>query len=304
MLTESGTMQTPEKTAPLIPSRSAALTLKLLGRRHGKKLILTLLLVVAENVVYLLYPLLAGFAINAIIAGNALHAVFYAAMVFTMWALGAARRSVDTRTFARIYAELAVPVIVAQRLEKQSASTVAARVALSREFVDFFEKHLPVLITSLASISGAAIMLLVIELQTGLACLAILLFFACFLPGFTRKNEALYIRLNNRLEREVAFVSAAPSSSLTRHYRVLAGLRIRLSDREAIGYLSIGTVTALLFASTIFVMSARGGQEAGHIYSVMTYMWMFAMSLDDAPQLLEKYSQLKDIGKRVNTGLV
>jgi len=48
-------------------------------------------------------------------------------------------------------------------------------------------------------------------------------------------------------------------------------------------------------------MSFEGGLDAGHIYSVMTYMWMFAMSLDDGPQLLEKYSQLKDIGKRVNT---
>lgn len=50
------------------------------------------------------------------------------------------------------------------------------------------------------------------------------------------------------------------------------------------------------------IMSNRGGTNAGHIYSVMTYMWMFAMSLDDGPQLLEKYSQLKDIGRRVNTG--
>jgi hypothetical protein len=31
---------------------------------------LTLLLVVAENVMYLLYPLLAGFAINAIVTGQ------------------------------------------------------------------------------------------------------------------------------------------------------------------------------------------------------------------------------------------
>jgi len=70
------------------------------------------------------------------------------------------------------------------------------------------------------------------------------------------------------------------------------------------GYLSIGAVTALLFAMTIFTMALRGGTDAGHIYSVMTYLWMFAMSLDDAPQLLEKYSQLKDIGKRVNTDLI
>ncbi|MGD8106322.1 ABC transporter six-transmembrane domain-containing protein [Pantoea sp. FN0302] len=294
------------KTSKIAPpvSRSAAQTLKLLGRRHSKKLILTLLLVVAENVTYLLYPLLAGFAINAIVAGKAWHAVFYAMMVFTMWVISAARRTVDTRTFARIYAELAVPIILAQRRENHNPSVIAARVALSREFVDFFEKHLPVLITSLASIAGAAIMLLAIEFWTGMACLAILLFFAFFLPGYTRKNEALFVRLNNRLEKEVDFVNSAPTISLIRHYGTLARLRIRLSDREALGYLSIGAVSALLFAMTILAMSFRGGIDAGHIYSVITYMWMFAMSLDDGPQLLEKYSQLKDIGKRVNTDLV
>lgn len=302
MISETETMPSSKTILPVAKPRSAILTLKMLGRRHSRKLFLTLLLVVAENVMYLLYPLLAGFAINAILSGRTWHAVLYAVMVFIMWAIGAARRSVDTRTFARIYAGLAVPVIVAQRNENQSASTIAARVALSREFVDFFEKHLPVLITSLASMTGAAVMLLAIEFWTGAGCMAILLFFACFLPGFTRKNDVLFGRLNNRLEKEVSFVSNANAASLDRHYGVLASLRIRLSDREAWGYLAIGSVAALLFAVTIAVMSNRGGTNAGHIYSVMTYMWMFAMSLDDGPQLLEKYSQLKDIGRRVNTG--
>lgn len=295
-------METSNIRGPALPPRTALMTLKQLGRRHSKKLSLTFLLVLAENLTYLLYPLLAGFAINAIMSGQALHAVLYAVMVFVMWVIGAARRSVDTRTFARIYAELAVPVIMAQRRENHSHSTVAARVALSREFVDFFEQHLPVLITSLASITGAAVMLLVIEFWTGIACIGILLVFAFFLPGFMRKNEALFRRLNDRLEKEVAFVSNASPFSLTKHYGILARLRIGLSDREAVGYLIIGSVAALLFAMTILTMSWAGVSDAGHIYSVMTYMWMFAMSLDDGPQLLEKYSQLKDIGRRVNTG--
>lgn len=294
-------MLTLQNAAPAAVSNSAVKTLKLLGQRHSRKLILTFLLVAAENITMLLYPLLAGFAINAIVTGQALHAVLYAVMVFVMWAIGAARRSIDTRTFARIYAELAVPVIIAQREEQHSASTIAARVALSREFVDFFEKHLPVLVTSVASIIGAAAMLLLLQFWTGVACLFILAFFALFLPGFSSRNEALFVRLNDRLEKEVAFVNSASRRSLSRHYDVLARLRIKLSDREAFGYLAIGTVTAILFASTILTMSFEGGMDAGHIYSVMTYMWMFAMSLDDGPQLLEKYSQLKDIGKRVNT---
>lgn len=294
-------MLTLKNAAPAAVSNSAVKTLKLLGQRHSRKLILTFLLVAAENITMLLYPLLAGFAINAIVTGQALHAVLYAVMVFVMWAIGAARRSIDTRTFARIYAELAVPVIIAQREEQHSASTIAARVALSREFVDFFEKHLPVLVTSVASIIGAAAMLLLLQFWTGVACLFILAFFALFLPGFSSRNEALFVRLNDRLEKEVAFVNSASRRSLSRHYDVLARLRIKLSDREAFGYLAIGTVTAILFASTILTMSFESGLDAGHIYSVMTYMWMFAMSLDDGPQLLEKYSQLKDIGKRVNT---
>ncbi len=294
-------MLTLKNAAPAAVSNSVVKTLKLLGQRHSRKLILTFLLVAAENITMLLYPLLAGFAINAIVTGQALHAVLYAVMVFVMWAIGAARRSIDTRTFARIYAELAVPVIIAQREEQHSASTIAARVALSREFVDFFEKHLPVLVTSVASIIGAAAMLLLLQFWTGVACLFILAFFALFLPGFSSRNEALFVRLNDRLEKEVAFVNSASRRSLSRHYDVLARLRIKLSDREAFGYLAIGTVTAILFASTILTMSFEGGLDAGHIYSVMTYMWMFAMSLDDGPQLLEKYSQLKDIGKRVNT---
>ncbi len=284
-------------------SRSALNTLKVLAKRNKKKLLLTMMLVIAENVVYLLYPLLAGFAINAIMHGNALHGLFYAGLVMIMWLIGAARRTMDTRTFARIYAGLAVPVILAQREEAHSHSAIAARVTLSRQFVDFFETHLPMLITSAASMCGAVVMLLTIEPWAGLACLTVLLLFAGFLPGYTRKNESLIGRMNDRLEREVGFVSTAGEQKLNRHYHFLAQVRIRLSDREAIGYLSIGIASALLFGITISVMALKGGMSAGHIYSVMTYLWMFAMSLDDGPSLLEKYSQLKEIGKRVNTWL-
>ncbi|WMY76525.1 ABC transporter six-transmembrane domain-containing protein [Buttiauxella selenatireducens] len=297
-------MSTCHQTAQIKPSLGALNTIKKIAKLHSKKLIITLMLVVAENVVYLLYPLMAGFAINAIIKGQSLHALLYALVVFIMWAIGAARRSMDTRTFARIYAGLAVPVILAQRKDDHSHSTIAARVTLSREFVNFFETHLPLLITSLASIIGAVIMLLTIEFWAGVACLGVLIFFSLFLPSYTRKNEMLYEKLNDRLEKEVGFVGTASENTLNKHYNFLARVRIRLSDREAYGYLSIGIAAAFLFATTIWLMTVKGVGNAGHIYSVMTYMWMFAMSLDDGPSLLEKYSQLKEIGKRVNTGLV
>lgn len=45
---------------------------------------------------------------------------------------------------------------------------------LAREFVDFFEKHVPIIATALVSIIGAAVMLIVIEPWVGLACLGAL----------------------------------------------------------------------------------------------------------------------------------
>ena len=60
----------------------------------------------------------------------------------------------------------------------------------------------------------------------------------------------------------MSFVSTARAPSLAKHYGVLAGLRIRLSDREAMGYLAIGSVTALLFAMTIIYMTLNSVRDA------------------------------------------
>ncbi|WP_333610065.1 ABC transporter six-transmembrane domain-containing protein [Pantoea piersonii] len=277
-------------------------SLKHLAIRHKRKLFVTFFLVIAENITFLLYPVLAGIAVNAILVGQTLSAAMYGLMVLFMWLIGAARRSVDTRTFARIYAGLAVSVVLSQRNYSLNHSAIAARVALSREFVDFFEMHLPMLITSVSSLFGAAIMLLFIEFWAGVACIIIMGFLMCFVSKYAFKNELLFRRLNNRLEKEVDYVHKATRASLKRHYFALARLRIALSDREAWGYLITGVVMALLFTLTIIWLTfsvGSTGLTAGHVYSVMTYLWMFATSLDDAPQLLEKFSQLRDIGKRV-----
>ena len=155
--------------------QSATSTLKAIARAYPGKLFFTLSLVALENALLLAYPLFAGFAVDSIIRRDARSALFYAVIVLAFWAVGAARRAVDTRTFTRIYADLAVPVILNQRLQNQSTSTAAARVVLAREFVDFFEKHVPTMVTALVSIVGAVAMLLAIEPWIGIASLGGLL---------------------------------------------------------------------------------------------------------------------------------
>lgn len=274
-------------------------TLKSIATEHNKKLILTFTLVLAENGLFLAYPIFAGFAINAIIQGNTLNALIYALFVLIAWLVGAIRRRVDTQVFANIYAKLAVNVIMNEKQNAKDDSAIIARVALSREFVNFFETHFPMFFTLVISIIGSAFMLIFVEPKVAVACFAVMIVFLIFLPRYIKKNDDLYLRLNDRLEKEAKVIGVFNKSTLNRHYDVVSKFRIAISNREAMSYFIIGISASLLFLVAIIVLSSQQ-TNAGHIYSVMTYIWNFVISLDDSPKLIEEFSNLKDIGKRID----
>lgn len=273
--------------------------LKHIGQTHRRKLITTFSLVGLDNLLLLVYPVFGGWAINAVMEGNVWQAMLYGVVVLLMWIIGAARRAADTRTFTQIYTEIAVPVVLEQRKREVPHSAITARVALSREFVSFFEEHLPIAATSLVSIFGACMMLLILEFWVGVLAVAILALFLWLLPRFAAISENLYFHLNNRFERDNHLIRDGNEHQLYRHYGWFAKLRVLISNREALGYLSIGMAMSVLFGFAFIHMTLKGYGSAGHIYSVSTYLWMFAMSLDDVPRLVEQYSNLKDIGQRV-----
>lgn len=274
-------------------------TLKSIATEHNKKLILTFAFVLAENGLFLAYPIFAGYAINAIMQGNTLNALIYALFVLVAWLVGAIRRRVDTQVFANIYAKLAVNVIMNEKQNAKDDSAIIARVALSREFVNFFETHFPMFFTSVVSIIGSAFMLIFVEPKVAVACFVVMTFFLIFLPRYIKKNDDLYLRLNDRLEKEAKVIGAFNKSTLNRHYDVVSKFRIAISNREAMSYFIIGISASLLFLVAIIVLSSQQ-TNAGHIYSVMTYIWNFVISLDDSPKLIEEFSNLKDIGKRID----
>ena len=274
-------------------------TLKSIATEHNKKLILTFAFVLAENGLFLAYPIFAGFAINAIMQGNTLNALIYALFVLIAWLVGAIRRRVDTQVFANIYAKLAVNVIMNEKQNAKDDSAIIARVALSREFVNFFETHFPMFFTLVISIIGSAFMLIFVEPKVAVACFAVMTFFLIFLPRYIKKNDDLYLRLNDRLEKEAKVIGVFNKSTLNRHYDVVSKFRIAISNREAMSYFIIGISASLLFLVAIIVLSSQQ-TNAGRIYSVMTYIWNFVISLDDSPKLIEEFSNLKDIGKRID----
>lgn len=141
-------------------------TLKNIALTNKAKLSATFSLVALENVLFLLYPMVGSFAVNAVLNHQVWHALAYALMVLVIWVVGSLRRAVDTRSFVRIYASLAVRAIVAEK-QKGTTSSATAHAMLARQFVDFFEEHLPILITASFTVFGSVIMLLAIEFWSG-----------------------------------------------------------------------------------------------------------------------------------------
>lgn len=270
-----------------------------IARNNKARLLGTFTLVLLENLSLLIYPIFGGYAINGVLEGNLWKALSYAVVVLFIWLIGSVRRAVDTRAFSRIYAEMVVPVILQQRASGEKISTISARAALSRELVDFFELHLPTFITAVITIIGAVLMLLLLEFWAGVLSLMILLAFILLVPRYAQINDQLYYRLNNRLERDVHIIEHASSRELEKHHQLLAKMRIRISNREAASYGIIGVTLMLLFAVTLTLITLRGDATAGHLYAVVSYLWSFAFSIDDAPRLLEEYSKIKDIGQRI-----
>lgn len=102
-------------------------TLKYITLRHKKRLATTFSLVLAENLLILDYPLVDSFAVNAVLGGELWSALVYALIVWLMWAVGSARRAVDTRAFTHIYSALAVPVILNEHRRGVDVSGTTAR---------------------------------------------------------------------------------------------------------------------------------------------------------------------------------
>ena len=120
--------------------------LKHIGQTHRRKLITTFSLVGLDNLLLLVYSVFGGWAINAVMEGKVWQAMLYGMVVLLMWIIGAARRAADTRTFTKIYTEIAVPIVLEQRKREVPHSAITARVALSREFVSFLKNTCPSLL--------------------------------------------------------------------------------------------------------------------------------------------------------------
>jgi hypothetical protein len=280
-------------------AQSASSVLKKLFQIHHQPILLTYALTILENLFELFYPFAIGLAIDQLLKGSYAGILPFLCTWLTHAITAIARHVYDTRTFTGIYSNLATVLVLDQSRQQVSSTQIVARSSLSREFVDFFEKNIPQVITALFGFVGAIVMLFIYDGHIGLYCLALLVPLVALNYVYAQKSEGLNQKLNNQLEQEVTVLTRADSELVHAHYLLLAKWRVGLSNAEAVNYGLMELFTICIAAAVLIRVVWIPGIQAGEIFAVISYLWNFLKSLEDIPALVQQFSRLQDIGQRI-----
>jgi hypothetical protein len=263
---------------------------------------LTYALTFIEDLLELSYPWATGLAIDGLLEDN----FAMTAPIIAAWALrsaiGCFRQMYDTRLYTDVYNCIVTDTILRQRGAGVEATSVAARSAMSREFVTFFEKDVPVVVTSVIGILGSAVILFYYDFVIGAITASLFLPVYVMNRGYMRRSLAFNVGLNNQLEREVQVIEDADEGAIRHHFEEVRGWRVKLSDAEAFNWTTIEVLSILVFIFVLVRATYLPTTETGDIFAILVYVWRLMENLDNVPQIVQQVTRLQDIGKRIEAG--
>lgn len=264
------------------------------------RILSTYVLFTIENLLRLAQPFALGWAINDLLTGKMLGVGVLITQHVLHLITGLVRQVYDTRTFSAIYSDLATRMIVSQRASGIDVSRVAARASLSREFVEFFERSVPMLMKVGFSVAGSVIMLAWYDWLIVTCCLALLIPAALLSQHYSRLTRRLSRGLHDELEREVDVIHSRNELDVRNHFDEVARWRIRLSNAEAVNFglmecFILGAIVAVLFRAC-----QLPAVQPGDIFAVFRYLMLLLIGLDSLPRLIQQVSRLRDVSGRLN----
>jgi ABC-type multidrug transport system fused ATPase/permease subunit len=286
------------RSHPKSKSRSALDSVRPYKWRIGLTYALTFL----EDLLELSYPWATGLAIDGLIA----HEFHHALPIVFAWAgratIGCFRQMYDTRVYTQVYNDIVEDTIIRQRSAGIEATSVAARSAMSREFVTFFEIDVPVVITSLIHIFGSAIILFWYDFTIG--GLAALLFIPVYLVNkvYVRVTTLLNHGLNDQLEKEVGYIEHYRRDEVRAHFTAVRMWRVKLSDASAFNWTIIEILSIFVFIAILLRATVLPDNEAGDIFAILVYVWRLMEGLDHVPTIVQQLTRLRDISIRIGQG--
>lgn len=246
-----------------------------------------------------LYPIATALAINGVLEQRYAAIVWLVACHVAALVLEVSARMLDTRVFARLYADIAGSFVRRAHEEGLDPSIIAGRSALSREYVTFLERDVPAVLFAAVGLTVSLCTLFWLDTAIGAACLVLVLPLLAINRWLAHRSLVLNRGLNDRLEREIDVLRRGRPDAVRRHFRALGGWRVRLSDVEAKAFGAMEIAVIALFVVALTRLAQGDAVRAGDVYAIFAYLWKFVMALDQVPQLVQQMAKLRDLNERL-----
>jgi hypothetical protein len=268
-------------------------------RRHRRSLAVTYAGVIVENTFELLYPFAIGLAVDDLLDDSYRGVGLFVAVSLAHTLVAVARQWHDARSFNRLYAEMSAALVDEQRTRGVATTSVAARIALVAEYVDFLQVAVVAAITAAFAVMGSLIMLFIYDIQLGAVAATVAVPVVLLNRRLVRRSERIFRPLNDESEREVSTIDTGSPTEVRRHFKVIARHWVRLSDAEAMSW---GVVDLIGLGLSVFALVhiTRNAGEVGTIFAVIAYVWAYLGGFDQVPGVLQRMSNLGDIRRRLD----
>ncbi|CAL2104548.1 ABC transmembrane type-1 domain-containing protein [Tenacibaculum sp. 190130A14a] len=270
-------------------------------KKYKWKISLTFLLLVLENIAKVLQPLILGIAINDLINKKNDGLWLFCILYGIGFVIGAIRRYYDTRAYTSIYTNVATEIAEKQNEKQIEVSAIAARSALVKELVDFFEYDVTQAFTSAISVIGALVMLALFNWWIFGGCLLAIII---ILLIYTFSSERIYkynIGLNDELEHRINVLEKREHTGIFNHFKNIANWLVKMSDLETINFSIIEVVLFALAIFALYISASAVNATAGSIFSVLTYVLEFSGGVFMLPIIFQQIIRLQEISARLKT---
>jgi len=275
-------------------------SVKSLMGRYRLRISFTLILVLLETLLGLLFPLFIGASINGLLEQRTTELFYLGGLGVSMLMIGSARRFFDTRAYANIYTTIATETVQREQNKEKPLSVITARVHLLTEFVEFLENSFPIIVESCIGVVGVLMIILSLNVSVFLACLGLLGLIVVIYLVSGKWNFRFNQQYNDALERQLDVLSNQPLSGIEKHFKSVMTWNIHLSDLETVNYaiLWLGIILVLMYSPVAVIDS--GIINFGLVFSTMMYVFQYIDSLVALPLLAQQVIRLQEISKRLS----
>ena len=293
----------------MTPPATEGKTLNLIDivRQFKRGIFIALSLVAIENIAWIIEPTLFGNVIDGMIDAATGGANRSAVIPLLIWVfvflinsgVGSIRRSVDQRIYLKMFTEIATRVSQVSVTHHHSISKTAARAQLSREYITFFQYRVPEIGEQIIAIGGAMIGLAFFDYRIALSCLAVIVPLYLVNRVYNKRVVSLQALLHDSVEETFEVFSSKDPARVHAYYTELAKPQQKIANWGAVSFGFMRIVLLMIFLVVLYIAIDLDDFSTGNIYSIVAYLWTFVTSSEYLPELLESWTSLKDISRRL-----